>query len=292
MARPAPAKSHPPKSPRRPGPNVVQASWLLKTLGGMFLFALACSYLSLCLLYHQGQWQIVLHPDAAARSATPPQGLLHFGPDETGRPQLTGELWPAGEGSHYGRLTILLLPAGDGSRADLAATVQQLHDLGLSVFSFDYRGYGLSALIRPNQQQMTEDAEAAWRYLNVSHGVPAAEIVPYGVGVGASLAVTLAERHPATPAVILDHPLGDLLATAQRDPRSRFVPTELLFKQRFPLAGPLATLKTPKLLIMHSDSSKEFIAAANPKMSVELSQQDLPHYAEAIRRFLDQYSAH
>ncbi len=43
-------------------------------------------------------------------------------------------------------------------------SIQIFHRLGLSVFIFDYRGYGQSEG-RPTEQGTYADAEAAWRYL-------------------------------------------------------------------------------------------------------------------------------
>ena len=285
MPRPAPKPSA-----NNDAPEVVSGRWLAKAFGIVAFAALICSYLSLCLLYYIGQWQIVLHPDPAAAKQTAPAGLIHFGPDETGRPQLTGEWIPAGEGSHYGQLTILLLPSGEGSRKDAAATVHTLHDIGLNVFSFDYRGYGLSAAMHPSQQRMTEDADSAWRYLTGSRGVPAAKIIPYGIGAGASLASRLASEHHEIPALILDRPHTDLHDFAAADRRSGLLPTRLLFHERFPLTASLATLSTPKLLITGSGhTSPAFASAASPRMSVELSESSGPLFADAVRRFIDQY---
>jgi alpha-beta hydrolase superfamily lysophospholipase len=271
-------------------PEIVSGRWLAKGFGIVALAALICSYLSLCLLYYLGQWQIVLHPDPAAAKQTAPPGLIHFGTDETGRPQLTGEWLPAGEDSHYGQLTILLLPAGDGSRKNAEATVHALHDIGLNVFSFDYRGYGLSATVHPSQQRMTDDANSAWRYLTGSRGVPATKIIPYGIGTGASLAAALAAAHHEIQAVILDRPHVDLRDFAAADRRSGLLPTGMLFHEHFPLAAPLTSLATPKLLISKQGKTyPAFASAGSPRMSVELSESSGPLFAYAVRRFIDQY---
>lgn len=273
-------------------PPIVSGRWLAKAAGGVILLALLCSYISLALLYYQGQWQIALHPDRAARSQPVPPGLIRFGPDESGRPQLTGEWMPAAAGGRYSDLTILLLAGGDGSRKDSQETVSVLHELGLNVFHFDYRGYGLSAAVHPSQERMTEDSDAAWHYLTASRGIAAGRIIPYGIGVGASLAARLAEQHREIPAVILDNPHTDLLEFARADSRSSLLPVGLLFHERFPLAAPLAVLSTPKLLIAKTGISQPqaFASAATPKMTIEIPSSDGPLLSQAISRFLDQYA--
>jgi pimeloyl-ACP methyl ester carboxylesterase len=288
MPRSAPTPKYAAATP----PPVVSGRWLLKGIGIVILVALVCSYLCLCLLYYVGQWQIVLHPDRAAQTQEAPPGLIRFGPDESGRPQLTGEWLSAGEGSRYGNLTVLLLPAGDGSRNDLQPIAHTLHNLGLNVFDFDYRGYGLSAAVHPSQQRMTEDSETAWRYLTASRNIPAGKIVPFGVGAGASLAARLAVEHPETPAVIFDRPHTDLLDFARADRRSSLLPAGLLFHENFPLATPLSTLTTPKLLIAKTgEPQPAFASAATPRMTIELPTDDGPLFQETLRRFLDQYAA-
>src|SRR5271170_1249909 len=161
-----------------------------------------------CLLFYQGQWQLVLHPIRTAASpasiAGVPYELIRFGPDESATPQLTGWWIPSDPGGRYSHLTILLLPDGNGSLADSIPTLASLHNLGINVFAFDYRGYGQSAATRPNQQNMIHDADSAWQYLTISRNIPAPQIVPYGIGVGASLATRLAAANTAIPALILD----------------------------------------------------------------------------------------
>lgn len=272
-------------------PPVVSGRWLLKAIGAVILLALICSYISLMFLYYQGQWQIVLHPDKAAHSQPAPEGLIRFGPDESGQPQLTGEWQPAGIGGKYGDLTVLFLPGGDGSRKDSQTTIEALHQLGLNVFDFDYRGYGLSAAIHPNQQRMTEDSETAWRYLTGTRKIPSGTIIPYGIDVGASLAARLASQHHEITALILDRPRTDLLELARADTRSGLLPVGLLFHERFPLAAPLSTLGTPKLLIAKEGDklSPAFASAATPKMTVQLPASGGPVFEESVQRFLDQY---
>jgi pimeloyl-ACP methyl ester carboxylesterase len=272
-------------------PPQVSGRWLLKAIGGVIVAALICSYLSLCLLYRIGQWQIVLHPDPTAKTKPAPAGMIRFGPDESGRPQLTGEMLSGDAGARYSTITVLFLAGGDGSRLNAAATVNELRELGLNVLWFDYRGYGLSGNIHPNQQRMSEDAESAWRYLIGTREIAPRQIVVYGTGVGASLAAKLASEHSEIPAIILDAPYTDLLKVAQQDSRSSVLPTELLFHERFPLVEQLSTLSTPKLLI-YSDKAAEpsaFATAATPKQTVSLPSATSPLFKETLTRFLDQY---
>ena len=286
MSRPAPKSSA-----RNEPPPTVSGRWLLKAVGAIILVALVFSYISLALLYYQGQWQIVLHPDATVRNQHPPADLIHFSTDETGRTQLTGELLTAGIGSRYSDVTVLFLAGGDGSRKNSQETIEALHQIGLNVFSFDYRGYGFSASMHPSQQRMTEDSDAAWHYLTSSRSISPKSIVLYGTGVGTSLAARLAHEHAEVPALILDAPHADLLQLAHSDSRSSLLPSSLLFHENFPLAAQLGSLSTPKLLISleGAAASPAVAVAAAPKMTVDLPADSGPLFTQAITRFLDQY---
>jgi hypothetical protein len=286
-------KSASSKEPAPASLEKVSGRWLLKAIGTVVFAALVCSYLSLCLLYRIGQWQIVLHPDPSAKTKPAPAGMIRFGPDESGRPQLTGEWLSADAGARYSNITVLFLAGGDGSRLDASATVTALRECGLNVLWFDYRGYGVSGNLHPNQQRMSEDAESAWRYLTGTREIPPRQIVLYGTGVGASLAAQLTSEHSEIPALILDAPYTDLLEVAKHDPRSNLLPTELLFHERFPLSGPLSTLITPKLLIYSSKEAEPavFEKAMNPKLTVSLPSENGTVFKETLTRFLDQYVA-
>ncbi len=292
MPRPA-AKSprHPPQP--KPAPEEIDPVWLVKAIAATVVVAAVCAYLALCLLFYQGQWQLVLHP---ARTATAPASiggapyqLLHFGPDESAIPQLTGWWIPAIPNAPYAKTTILFLPPGDGSLANSIPTLSALHALGLNIFAFDYRGYGQSADSHPNQQKMTHDVSSAWQYLTNSRAIPANDIIPYGVGAGASLAASLAAANPAIPALILDSPYTDLLDIARRDPRSNFVPAGLLFHEDFPLAAPLRTLRTPKLLLSTTKFPAAYRTAAEPKTIAQFTAPSDTLYTQAITHFLNQH---
>jgi uncharacterized protein len=276
--------------------DVVSPIWLVKAIALTILAALFCGYLTLCLLFYQGQWQFVLHPTRTSASPTSiagiPYELIRLGPDESATPQLTGWWIPSDPGGRYAHITILFLPDGNGSLTDSIPTLASLHNLGINVFAFDYRGYGQSAATRPSQQNMSHDTDSAWQYLTTSRAIPAQHIIPYGTGVGASLATRLAVTRATIPALILDAPRADLLDVAMRDPRATLIPVRLLFHERFPLNEPLSTLRTPKLLLSRTTSlDQTFRTASDPKLTVELTSPSAVLYNQTLTRFLDQYVA-
>jgi pimeloyl-ACP methyl ester carboxylesterase len=295
MPRPT-SKSARPTNPQPVPPDVVSPIWLVKAIALTIVAALLCGYLTLCLLFYQGQWQLVLHPTRTsvgpASIAGIPYELIRFAPDESATPQLTGWWIPSTPDSRYAHITILFLPDGNGSLANSIPTLASLHNLGLNVFAFDYRGYGQSAPARPSQQSMTHDSDSALHYLIATRALAAQHIVPYGTGVGASLATRLAADHNTIPALILDTPRADLLDVAIRDPRATLLPVRLLFHERFPLAEPLSTLRTPKLLLSRTTAPDQtFLHASDPRFTVELASPSEALYNQSLTRFLDQYAA-
>jgi hypothetical protein len=137
---------------------------------------------------------------------------------------------------------------------------------------------------------MQQDADAALNWLIATQHIPPQNIILYGNGIGASLAVTLAAQHNDIPAIILDAPDGDLAGRVIHDPHSSLVPAGVLFHETFPLAEPLRTLATPKLLISYSGATPSALStAADPKLTLELPSPNDPALIPAIQRFLDQY---
>lgn len=73
-------------------------------------------------------------------------------------------------------------------------------NMGLNVFVFDYRGYGVSSG-RPTEAGTYLDVEAAWRYLTVDRDIAPNQIVLLGRSLGGAIAAHLA--HQAKPAAII-----------------------------------------------------------------------------------------
>jgi pimeloyl-ACP methyl ester carboxylesterase len=283
-------RSHTPSSaPHAPHVHeVVDPRWILSALGIMVVFAILCAYATLCTLFYRNQWQLAVTPSRSI-TATPtslhlPFTEVHFGDDASGQPQLDGWWIP----SQPTAATALVLHSGKGSMSAALPTAQLLHDAGLNVLLFDYRGFGHSGGQHPNQSLMEDDAVSALHYLTNSRSISSSQITVFGAGVGASLAVHLCAGHPELRSLILENADGDIDRQVSHDPRTRLAPVKLLFNQKFPLAAPLHTLDTPKLLITlnRGTALPVYQQAANPKVTVELPPNDDSQLEAAIRRFL------
>jgi pimeloyl-ACP methyl ester carboxylesterase len=77
---------------------------------------------------------------------------------------------------------------------------EALRQLGFSVLSFDYRGFGLSAGTA-SETHIDEDARAALGAL-LSRGIPVARIIVWGHSLGSGPAVVLASEQPVAALVL------------------------------------------------------------------------------------------
>lgn len=125
--------------------------------------------------------------------------------------------------------TVMVFHGNGESVASVESEVPMFHQLGYSVMAWDYPGYGRSAACRFSEDDLLQDADTAYQWLNAR--VPASRIVLYGRSVGAGIALHVASRHPVRQ-VLLVSPY-DTLANVVSDHLPFFVPVELLF--RYPL---------------------------------------------------------
>jgi pimeloyl-ACP methyl ester carboxylesterase len=286
-----------PLAPQQP---LVSPTWLLKAFALAVVGAAICAYFALCLLFWQGQWQLLFHPSRTI-TTTPADAGLHFDDvrfdaTETGKLQLAGWWIPSERGSKYSKATVLYLHDGSGSMSDTVPSLSLLHQVGINVFAFDYRGFGQSQDAHPNEQRLRQDAEATLTYLTDTRHLPLNSIFLYGKGLGASIAVDLAAQHAALPGIILDDPAAPALHQIRADSRTGILPIRLLFRDRFDLAPKLQQLKSPKLFLTDQkgkDGETSPVGAkeaAVPKTVVYLKAplSSDPNTREAISRFLSE----
>jgi uncharacterized protein len=291
-----PRKHTPPpgwKNPLAPQQPLASARWMLGAVGGVLLLAAVCVYITFCLLFWQGQWQLVFKPSRAIAHTPASAGLkfdeISFDATETGVLQLNGWWIPAEPNAPYAADTLLLLHNGVGSLSDTLPQLQALHKLGINLFAFDYRGFGKSANIHPSEASTYEDADAAWGYLTDTRHVSPSNLVLDGVGLGAVIAVETARRHPQTAALILEDPAPPTLDTLQFDPRTRLLPIRLLFHDRFDMTKTLATLATPMLLLYSTERGDGYNYAVDPRQTATVTGYADPKYLDALRSFLSKY---
>jgi pimeloyl-ACP methyl ester carboxylesterase len=99
------------------------------------------------------------------------------------------------------KYTIVYIHGNAEDLGDIQPVLQQLHKIGLSVFAYDYRGYGTSQG-KPSERHAYQDTETAYNYLIQQLGVPPQRIIAFGRSVGGGSAVDLAARQPLAGLIV------------------------------------------------------------------------------------------
>jgi pimeloyl-ACP methyl ester carboxylesterase len=277
------AKHTPPPgwiNPLAPQLPLTSLGWIAGALTATLLFAVLCVYCTFCLLFWQGQWQLVFHPTHALTATPASAGIaydnIQFDATETGTLQLNGWWIAADPGAPFANSTLLLMHDGTGSLSDTVPQIQVLHQMGINVFAFDYRGFGKSVDLHPSEKSTYDDAQAAYRYLVETRHLPPSSIVLDGIGLGAAIAAETAQREPQAAALILEAPARPVLQTLQLDRRTRLLPISLLFHDRFDARKTLAGLHIPRLVLPTTVLDPFSLGRLQAFLSQSLSLLSLP----------------
>jgi hypothetical protein len=287
----------------RSTPPTVSGWWLLSAASIALVAAAACAWLTLCLLFWQGSWQLLYHPTSDVTRTPASVGLpfdaVAFATTEAGVPRLKGWWIPAAPDARYSRFTVLYLHSQNGNLGDTVDALAALHNLGVNILAFDYRGYGQSEFAHPSEARWREDAESALNYLTATRHAPAGAIILDGRDLGANLALEVAAAHPDLAGVVLESPLESPVNALFNDPRARLVPAHLLVRDRFDAGEAANALLISSLwLVAEPASSKPASQSSHPagydritaqKMIVLLkpSPASSQPFAGAYTRWLD-----
>jgi fermentation-respiration switch protein FrsA (DUF1100 family) len=126
--------------------------------------------------------------------------------------------------------------------------LRELYRIGLSVFLFDYRGYGRSQG-RPSEEGLHEDATAAYDYVTRQRRITPDRMVLFGRSLGAAVAGELAAHKPAS-SLILESCFPSIEAVAKYYYHG--LPVHWLLGASFRLIDRLPHLSLPKLFV-HGD---------------------------------------
>ena len=245
-------------------------------LGAAALYGLACGvlYTFQAALVYAPHTVIVATPDEvgmAYREAffTTADGV-----------RLTGWHLPLEEA----RGTVLFCHGNAGNISHLMPDVRAMHALKLSVFLFDYRGYGISEG-EPTEMGTHLDAAAAWAYLVAERGVDPARIIVVGRSLGGPIAARLAlQQHPA--ALFLEATFTSLPEVGQEI--YPFFPVGWLSRFQYPTLEYLRMVECPVLvshsrddgLIPFAHGQRLYQAAREPKAFTQLRGRHIAAFRE------------
>ncbi|MGA2051658.1 MAG: alpha/beta hydrolase [Terracidiphilus sp.] len=245
-----------PQSPRSEPPPIVSVRWLLAAAGIAVAAAGTCAWLTLCILYWQGSWQLLYHPTSAVTRTPASLGLafdaVAFAATEAGEPRLKGWWIPGAPDARYSTYTVLYLHGQKGNLGDTVDDLASLHSIGVNILAFDYRGYGQSQFVHPSEARWREDAEWALQYLTGTRHVAAGAIVLDGKDLGANLALEVAAAHSELAGVVLEAPIDSPVDAIFNDSRSKLVPAHLLVSDRLDADQAGSKLLIPSLWLLAS----------------------------------------
>ena len=184
--------------------------------------------------------------------------------------RLHGWLIPASSANHL----LLFCHGNGGNISHRLDNVRLLHNKGISVFVFDYRGYGRSQG-RISEKGFYLDSEAAYEVAREWAGNHGAKLVVFGRSLGGIAATHLASTKHCD-GLILESTFTNMGAMARAHYPLPFA--ETLLENRLNALGQIVQVRVP-ILFFHGDKDrivpiklgrKLFEAAPNPKEFVVL----------------------
>ena len=161
--------------------------------------------------------------------------------------------------------TVLFLHGNGSNIGDSAARSQLFYQWGYSTLLIDYRGYGRSSGPFPHEQQIYEDAEAAWQYVTRQRAVAPGRVMLFGHSLGGAIAFYLASEHPEVAGVIAEGSFTNMRAMMQRKLRVVLPPLNWLLTQEFGSLMRVRSLSVPVLLI-HGTADNVVPAAMSQRL--------------------------
>jgi alpha-beta hydrolase superfamily lysophospholipase len=173
------------------------------------------------------------------------------------------------------RFTVLHFHGNAGNISHRLSLYRRWHMMGLSVFAFDYRGYGKSTG-KPDEAGLYNDARAAWLQLTAKHGISPKTIIIAGRSLGAAVAVKLASEVEAA-GLALETPFTSIPDMAAY--HYPILPLRRLVSSRYDAKSMIKSVHMPLLLISAGNdeivpagmAESIFAAASEPKTHTMLA---------------------
>jgi alpha/beta superfamily hydrolase len=291
--------------------EVVSGRWLVKAILWVLAAAGVALYLTVCLLFYQGQWQFTFFPaktiPTTAASVAANTGLpitdVRFDTTEEGVERLDGWWIPADTASSsaasLSQFAVLFCPNGHTDLPDNVEAFAALHAIGVNVFAFDYQGFGKSQTGHPSQQKAYSNGISALSYLTGLRHIPADHVIVYGARLGAAVAAHVAQSSPNIAGLILEDPQPSLTHEVKREQHIHLLPMWLVFQDRFDISGIVPSLKMPKLILSTpamrqyaSGAAQVYNESSAPKQQAAITESSnpvlyaVPKWRTAVGNFL------
>ncbi len=255
----------------------------------MIIVVIAAAYGLLCLLAYIFQPRLVFFPDRRMGPTPVQLGVTYkdvFFETADGV-RLNGWFIPVERASGV----LLFCHGNAGNISDRLESIRIFLDLGLSVFIFDYRGYGRSDG-KISEAGTYADARAAFDYLVGEAHVPPEQIIIFGRSLGAAVAIHLAFRQRPR-ALVVESAFTSIADIGQR--AYPFLPVKWLSRIRYDSTRWVPTMDVPKLFI-HSPADdvvpfdlgeRLFAAAAEPKTFLSIGGDHNAGFIDSGNLYMD-----
>ena len=167
---------------------------------------------------------------------------------------------------------VLFFHGNAGNISHRVDNLLKLNRLGLSVFIFDYRGYGRSQGV-PTEQGLYNDARGALKWLE-NRGQNTANIIYFGRSIGAAVALQLAlEKKPS--GLILESPFTSVAGMGKKHYPLLYRLLGWLVKDKYDNEIKIPQLQSPLLIIHGSADTIVPVAMGKKLFSLAPEPKDL-----------------
>ncbi len=254
-------------------------------------------YLAFCVFVYYYQPRLLYFPTLDIDDTPDKNGLAFEDLWLTTSDGLRLNAWYVGADNAVG--TVLFSHGNGGNISHRIQTLRIFHRLGLSTLIYDYRGYGRSEG-SPSEEGTYRDAEAAWKYLVETKGVPPEKIVLFGRSLGGAVASYLAEAKDEK-----ERPAGLILEssfTSVPDMAAGlypWLPARALCKFQYDTRARLARIGCPVLvvhspqddIVPYSHGKALFAAAREPKQFLPILGGHNEGYLQSGEDYVDGLAA-
>jgi pimeloyl-ACP methyl ester carboxylesterase len=124
-----------------------------------------------------------------------------------------------------------------------------LHQIGANLMLIDYRGFGSSTPIGPNETTVDEDAQASLDYLLRARMIPSDKVWVLGRSIGSGPATYVAMNNRRLGGLILESPFTSIDDAAAGFWYYRIYPAALMLRTHFDNLTKIKSVKAPVLIV-------------------------------------------
>ena len=125
----------------------------------------------------------------------------------------------------------------------------ELHRIGADLLLVDYRGYGSSSRVTPNETTVNQDADAALDWLLRRSAVARGNVLVLGRSIGSGPATYLAAKTPGLGGLILESPFSTIDDAARVSWPGWIYPVHWMLRTPFDNWSRIGSVRAPVLII-------------------------------------------